>query len=180
MVLGVIDTGIDFQHKAFKDANGNYRLKRAYVYNGSRAQEYSSFSSSSPTTDDSSEDHGTHTSSTAGGSSVIINGSTTTVTTNHANATYGGMAPGADLYLAGINGLNDTYLANAFQKICDYADGQSKPVVVSNSWGSQWGPHDGTGKELTQRTRTLGHNNPNLNTLTLTLNPKSLNLNPNP
>lgn len=166
VVLGVIDTGIDFQHKAFKDANGNYRLKRAYVYNGSRAQEYSSFSSSSPTTDDSSEDHGTHTSSTAGGSSVIINGSTTTVTTNHANATYGGMAPGADLYLAGINGLNDTYLANAFQKICDYADGQSKPVVVSNSWGSQWGPHDGTGKELTQRTRTLGHNNPNLLTST--------------
>ncbi len=161
VVLGVIDTGIDFQHKAFKDANGNYRLKRAYVYNGSRAQEYSSFSSSSPTTDDSSEDHGTHTSSTAGGSSVIINGSTTTVTTNHANATYGGMAPGADLYLAGINGLNDTYLANAFQKICDYADGQSKPVVVSNSWGSQWGPHDGTGDFADIVNQYFGDNHPN-------------------
>ena len=145
VVLGVIDTGIDFQHIAFKDANGNSRIKRAYVYNGSKATEYTSITSSSPTTDDSAEDHGTHTSSTAGGSSVIVNGSTVTVTNDHANATYGGMAPGADLYLAGINGLSSTYLANAFQKICNYADSQGKPVVVSNSWGSQYGPHDGTG-----------------------------------
>ncbi len=145
VVLGVIDTGIDFQHKAFKDKNGNSRIKRAYVYNGSSATEYTEITSSSPTTDDNSEDHGTHTSSTAGGSSVIVSGSSVTVTDDHANASYGGMAPGADLYLAGINGLEDTYLANAFQKICDYADEQGKPVVVSNSWGSQWGPHDGTG-----------------------------------
>ena len=75
-----------------------------------------------------------------------VNGSTVTVTDDHANASYGGMAPGADLYLAGINNLSDTYMSNAIKKICDYADGQNKPVVVSNSWGSQWGPHDGTGE----------------------------------
>ena len=145
VVLGVIDTGIDFQHIAFKDKNGNSRIKRAYVYNGSSAQEYTSITSSSPTTDDKSEDHGTHTTTTAGGSSVIVNGSTVTVTDDHANATYGGMAPGADLYLAGIKGLSNTYLSNAVQKICNYADSQNKPCVVSNSWGSQLGPHDGTG-----------------------------------
>lgn len=150
VLLGVIDTGIDFQHKAFKDASGNFRIKRAYVYTGSgSAKEYgdgasNALSSSAPTTDDSSEDHGTHTSSIAGGSSVIINGSTTTVTTDHANASYGGMAPGADLYLAGCD-LSDTYLANSFQKIVNYADSKGVPVVVSNSWGSQVGPHDGTG-----------------------------------
>ena len=144
IVLGVIDTGIDFQHIAFKDKNGNSRIKRAYVYNGKSAQEYSKFTATSPTTDDRTADHGTHTSSTAGGSSVIVNGNTVTVTDDHANATYGGMAPGADLYLAGINGLKSTYLANAFQKICNYADEVGKPVVVSNSWGSQYGPHDGT------------------------------------
>ena len=144
VVLGVIDTGIDFQHIAFKDKNGNSRIKRAYVYNGTSAKEYSNFTASSPTSDDRTADHGTHTSSTAGGSSVIVNGNTVTVTDDHANATYGGMAPGADLYLAGINGLKSTYLANAFQKICNYADEVGKPVVLSNSWGSQYGPHDGT------------------------------------
>lgn len=161
VVLGVIDTGIDFQHIAFKDKNGNYRLKRAYVYNGSSGQEYTSFSSSSPTTDDSSEDHGTHTSSTAGGSSVIISGSNVTVTDDHANATYGGMAPGADLYLAGVNGLSDTYLSNAVKKIVQYADNNNQPVVVSNSWGSQLGPHDGTGDIADVYNSLFGDNHPN-------------------
>ncbi len=161
VVLGVIDTGIDFQHIAFKDKNGNSRIKRAYVYNGSSAKEYTSITSSAPTTDDSGEDHGTHTSSTAGGSSVIINGSNVTVTDNHASATYGGIAPGADLYLAGVKGLSSTYMANAFQKICNYADSQGKPVVVSNSWGSQYGPHDGTGDFASITSQYFGDNHPN-------------------
>ena len=161
VVLGVIDTGIDFQHVAFKDASGNSRIKRAYVYNGSKASEYTSITSSSPTTDDKSEDHGTHTSTTAGGSSVIVSGSNVTVTNDHANATYGGMAPGADLYLAGINGLSSTYMANAFQKICDYADAQGKPVVISNSWGSQYGPHDGTGDFADITAQYFGSSHPN-------------------
>ena len=161
VVLGVIDTGIDFQHIAFKDKNGNSRIKRAYVYNGSRAQEYSNFTATSPTSDDRTADHGTHTSSTAGGSSVIVNGNTVTVTDDHARATYGGMAPGADLYLAGINGLASTYLANAFQKICNYADEVGKPVVVSNSWGSQYGPHDGTDDFGTIVSSYFGSSHPN-------------------
>lgn len=169
VVLGVIDTGIDFNHIAFKDANGNSRIKTAYVYNGSSAKEYSGSSITSTLTDDNTEDHGTHTSSTAGGSSVIFSGSegsstwgsTVTVTTDHANATFGGMAPGADLYLAGINGLADTYIANAFQKICNYADGQGKPVVVSNSWGMSVGPRDGTGDIADVVNTYFGDSHPN-------------------
>lgn len=166
VLLGIIDTGIDFQHVAFKDKNGNSRIKRAYVYTGSgSAKEYGdgasySITSSAPTTDDSSEDHGTHTSSTAGGSSVIVSGSTVTVTDDHANATYGGMAPGADLFLAGCD-LSDTYLANSFQKICNYADSKGMPVVVSNSWGSQFGPHDGTGDFADIVASYFGDNHPN-------------------
>lgn len=161
VVLGVIDTGIDFQHIAFKDKSGNTRIKRAYVYDGSSEKEYTSITSSSPTTDDKEEDHGTHTSTTAGGSSVIVSGTNVTVTDDHAKATYGGMAPGADLYLAGVNGLSDTYLANAFKKICDYADSQNKPVVVSNSWGGQFGPHDGTGDIADVVNSYFSDSNPN-------------------
>ncbi len=161
VVLGVIDTGIDFNHIAFKDASGNSRIKQAYVYDGSSATTYTGSQITSTLTDDNSEDHGTHTCSTAGGSSVKVSGTTVTVTSDHANATYGGMAPGADLYLAGIYGLSDTYLANAFQKICDYADQEGKPVVVSNSWGSQWGPHDGTGEFADICAQYFSDSNPN-------------------
>ena len=52
VLLGVIDTGIDFNHIAFKDKNGNSRIKSAYVYNGSIEKEYSS---GFPSTDDKTE-----------------------------------------------------------------------------------------------------------------------------
>lgn len=161
VVLGIIDTGIDLQHIAFKDSNGNSRIKRAYVYNGSNAQEYTTITSTTPTTDDTTEDHGSHTSSAAGGSSVIINGSNVTVTDDHANATYGGMAPKADLYLGAINGLNSTYISEAFQKMVNYANSVNKPLVVSNSWGSHSGPHDGSSTWSTIVSQYFGDSNPN-------------------
>ncbi len=160
VLLGIIDTGIDFNHIAFKDKNGNSRIKRAYVYNGYGAEEYTSITSTT-LTDDNAEDHGTHTSTTAGGSSVRVNGTNVSVTDDHANATYGGMAPGSDLYLAGIYDLNDTYLSNAVKKIVQYADDNNMPVVVSNSWGSQWGPHDGTGDVADVYKDLFGDDHPN-------------------
>ena len=161
VILGIIDTGIDFNHIAFKDASGNSRIKQAYVYNGSTATTYTGSSITSSLTDDKTEDHGTHTSSTAGGSSVKVSGTTVTVTDDHANATYGGMAPGADLYLAGINGLSSTYLDNAVKNMCTYADQQGKPLVVSNSWGASMGPRDGTGDVADVYNSLFGDSHPN-------------------
>ena len=161
VVLGIIDTGIDFNHVAFKDASGNSRIKQAYVYNGSKATTYNGSQITSTLTDDVTEDHGTHTASTAGGSSVKVSGTTAAVTNDHANATYGGMAPGAELYLAGINSLNSTYLDNAVKNMCTYADSQGKPLVVSNSWGSQVGPHDGTGDVADVYNSLFGDSHPN-------------------
>ena len=149
VILGIIDTGIDFQHIAFKDKNGNSRIVRAYKLSGSNSTSLTTYSSASQisalTYDTNGEDHGTHTSTTAGGSSVMVNGSTVTVTDDHANATYGGMAPEADLVIAGLSSLYTTSIGTAIQNICNYADQVGKPCVISLSLGSQIGPHDGTG-----------------------------------
>ena len=142
VILGIIDDGIDYRHGAFKDANGNSRIKGAYCYDGSSVTADWTGSGTLPTTDDTNEDHGTHTSTIAGGSSVKVSGTTVTVTDDHGNASYGGMAPGADLFLAGTQ-LATTYCLNAFKKMCDYADAQGKPLVVSNSWGSTFYARDG-------------------------------------
>ncbi len=149
VILGIIDTGVDFTHIAFKDKSGNSRIKRAYKLSGSNSTSLTTYSSTTQinnlTYDTNTEDHGTHTSTTAGGSSVIVNGSTVTVTDDHANATYGGMAPEADLVIAGLSSLYTTSIGTAIQNICNYADEVGKPCVISLSLGSQTGPHDGTG-----------------------------------
>lgn len=162
VILGVIDTGIDFQHIAFKDKNGNSRIKGLYCCTTSDTPDYNwTGSGTLPTTDNSEGEHGSHTSSIAGGSSVIVNGTTVTVTDDHANATYGGMAPGADLYLAGINTLYQTRIANAFQEMFDYATEQGKPLVVSNSYGSTSGPHLGTASYASVIDQYFGDDYPN-------------------
>ncbi|MBP5629815.1 MAG: S8 family serine peptidase [Bacteroidaceae bacterium] len=169
VLLGIIDTGIDFSHIAFRDKDGNSRIKGAYCVknwdeeylfedNGTNTLDLAVF-----TTDNNTQDHGTHTASTAGGSSVIVDDSRVNVmvTDDHANATYGGMAPGASLYLAGLNNLWDTYTSNAIYHIVNYAENNNLPLVVSNSWGSQFGPHDGTGNIADVYNYLFGDDHPN-------------------
>ena len=144
VIVGVIDRGIDMDHIAFQDKDGNTRIKRAYVYNGSKTIHYYG-EGPLPQDNVTNTDHGTHTSSIAAGSSVLVDDTLVTVTDDHANATYGGMAPGAELYLCGLNGMTDTRVANAFKRICNYADSVGKPVVVSNSYGDYVYNRDGGG-----------------------------------
>ena len=170
VLLGITDSGIDFQHVAFKDADGGYRAVGAYQVKATQdsygeysytRNEYNQSTMANATTDDES-DHGTHTSSTAGGSSVVVSGSNVTVTDNHANATYGGMAPGSDLWLAGVGNLNNADLATSFKKIISYAEAHDNmPVVISNSWGSGWGPRDGTSDFADVVSEYFGDDHPN-------------------
>lgn len=159
VILGIIDDGIDFQHKAFTDKNGNTRIKGAYCYNGSSVTADWTGSGTLPTTDDTAEDHGTHTSSIAGGSSVKVSGTTITVTDDHSTATYGGMAPGADLFLGGTR-LSTTHILASFQRMSQYADQTGKPLVVSNSWGSSWGARDGYSDVSQVISQYFGDNHP--------------------
>lgn len=163
VLIGVIDVGIDFQHIAFRDKDGNSRIKRAYVFtdnsSSSVGTEYTSIDDL--TTDNDSQDHGTHTSSIAGGSNVVIDGDEVKVTDDASEATYGGMAPACDLYLAGLNTLLNTRIAEAFQKICNYADTQGEPVVVSNSWSNDTGSRSGQGEIAEIVNQYFGDDHPN-------------------
>jgi len=168
VVLGIVDDGIDFRHIAFKDKDGNSRIKRAYVYDGNdNGRLYTdSAEIAALTTDDASADHGTHTASTAGGSSVIVNKTdnthfTVTVTDDHANATYGGMAPGTELFLAGVKNLMQTNLIDAMFAMADYADSVGKPLVVSNSWGSSLGSRESAGYVSYYVSQKFGNRHPN-------------------
>ena len=151
VVVGVIDTGIDFQHAMFKDANGNSRIKQAYVIDESGFFEsYTSEMIPSLTTDYSGESHGTHTATTAAGSELTYNG-----------INYGGMAPGADLVLVGLGEeLYTTNIAMGIKYVFDYADSQDMPAVCSMSLGTMWGPHDGTG-EINEVFAEYAGDNPN-------------------
>ncbi|MBR6432562.1 MAG: S8 family serine peptidase, partial [Muribaculaceae bacterium] len=159
VILGVIDRGIDYEHIAFKDKNGKPRFKRAYVYNGQAINYYGT----GPLPNDgvTNTDHGSHTSAIAGGSSVMIDGMDITVTDNHAGATYGGMAPGAELFLCGINGMGAAQIANAFHRMCSYADSVGKPLVVSNSYGDYVYNRDGGGTQVEVISQLFGEDHPN-------------------
>ena len=151
VVVGVIDAGIDFQHAMFQDANGDTRIKRAFVFDESGSiVTYTSEDIPSLTTDYSGQSHGTHTASIAAGSYLTYNG-----------ITYGGMAPGADLVLVGCGEhLYTTYIAMGIKQVFDYADSQNMPAVCNLSLGSHFGPHDGTGV-LNEVFAELGGDNPN-------------------
>ncbi|MBR5030188.1 MAG: S8 family serine peptidase, partial [Muribaculaceae bacterium] len=147
VVLGIIDDGIQFNHRAFLDDNGNTRVKAVYMPNatsangGTRATidgvqlmgyQYTTASQiGNLTCDDSSESHGTHTSGCAAGSHV---------------GNYAGMAPEADLILAGCgSSLTETAIVSSAKYIGNYAKNVlGKPCVISISLGSDTGPHDGT------------------------------------
>ena len=151
VVLGIIDTGIQFSHAMFKDANGNSRIKKAYIYDESVGDlvEYSGSAISSLTYDTADETHGTHTSAIAGGSDYTATAYVYTTNTSYTtvqNAKFGGMAPNADLVLCGLGKeLTDANLSACIKNISDYADEVGKPCVISLSLGSHYGPHDGTG-----------------------------------
>lgn len=147
VVVGVIDSGIDFQHIAFKDESGNTRIKAAYLPGASTGgssvsyggRQYTGTQLNSLTYDTQSGSHGTHTSTTAGGSTVRIDD----------NHVYTGMAPKSDLVLVGCGDyLYNTYIVNGLTYIKNYADTHNQPCVVNLSLGSQNGPHDGTGQLL--------------------------------
>ena len=151
VIVGVIDRGIDFQHRAFKRSDDTTRTRIVRVYNtqvntGHPFMHTNAYGDEtkmpgsvfiddeiySLTTDDASGTHGTHTTSIAAGAHV---------------GNYGGMAPGADIVLCTpsvLDGsLSTVEIANCVRYISCYADSVGKPCVISVSVSTPNGQHDG-------------------------------------
>ena len=155
VVVGVIDSGFDFTHPAFRDADGNLRIKAFYSpFMPQEEEGYEPVVTLDGTqldgiaytipeeilaigADYGGESHGTHTATTAAGSTFDW---------------AGGMAPDADIVLCEYTNGNIPFVEDwgynviqGIQYIRDYANRAGKPYVVSISLNSHDGPHDGTG-----------------------------------
>ncbi|MBR0116550.1 MAG: S8 family serine peptidase [Prevotella sp.] len=161
VTLCIFDTGIDFQHPAFKDAEGNSRIKCVFMIGDEGGKPFTVedpeagtivFPGSvydtpeliaTLTTDTESEYHGTHTTSIAAGSVSPMG--------------FGGMAPEADIVYIGLSeDLDEEQLMEGLEDENDiielvlafataYAEQSGQPMVFSGSLNSQSGPHNGTG-----------------------------------
>ena len=154
VVLGVVDTGIDFNHRAFLDSNLKNRIARVYMPHDNTGKPLEGLPGSEYAGDDilnlkydAKETHGTHTTGIAGGS--IVNA-------------YRGMAPDAELVLCALgDALTEVNVVNGVQYIAQYAASVGKPCVINLSLGNHDGPHDGNGfmsrafDEIAQRYRNV-------------------------
>ncbi|MBR4378640.1 MAG: S8 family serine peptidase, partial [Prevotella sp.] len=141
VLLGIIDSGIDYNHAAFRNADGSTRIKLALVLS-METDNYDEYTSPEDieqlTSDKVSSSHGTHVAGIAGGS--IVEG-----------LDKQGMAPEADLMLCGLGDyLYDSYIISAITRMFDFAKEQGQPCVVNLSLGYSCFFHDGTSSEIVQ------------------------------
>ena len=156
----LFDNGMDFQHPAFKDAEGNTRIKCVYMIGDEGGNKFTvedpeagtiEFPGSvydtpeliaTLTTDTEYDYHGTHTTGIAAGSISPMG--------------FGGMAPEADIVFIGISEDAEEELEEQFDDVDDvielalafataYAQKSGRPLVFNGSINSHNGPHDGTG-----------------------------------
>ena len=148
VTICLVDEGFDFQHPAFKDADGNTRLRCVYLLGNDNGHkfiveddeagtiEYPGSVFDTPeliatlTTDSDMSSHGTHTAGIAAGTRSPLG--------------FGGMAPNADIVLVSTE-TEENVNEIAFQFVAHYAQQIAAPVVLSASMNSHNGPHNGTG-----------------------------------
>lgn len=149
VIFGTVDSGIDFQHAAFKDMDGKSRIKLVYLPNATRKQTgaienypvsiagidgtldgyvYDANGLASLTTGTASEVHGTHTVSIAAGNP-------------YGSELYYGMAPEADLILVDSSELRDADIIEGIALIFSEAQKSGQPAVINLSIGSNLGIH---------------------------------------
>jgi len=150
VIVGVIDTGIDFYHPMFLEQNGRTRILAIwdqtdegdhpadydYGFEYSEAQINQDFLSASPLSIVKQKDiegHGTHVAGSMAGRDFSIS----------PDDTLSGGAKEANLVIVKTT-LENAHVADAAAYIFKKAEALGKPAVVNISLGNQYGPHDGT------------------------------------
>lgn len=133
VLVGLVDTGIDFNHAAFRNPDGSTRVRLAMKIASGELKEYTAPEDiAALTSDRTNESHGTHVAGIAAGS--LIEG-----------LNRQGVAPEADLMLCGLgNYLYESEILTAITRMFDYAKEQGMPCVVNASMGKVSNFHDGT------------------------------------
>lgn len=152
VIFGIVDGGIDFQHAAFKDMNGNSRILKAYLPDAKSklpgAQEnypvtigdysttlkgyvYDSNNLSGLTTGDKSDFHGTHVANIGAGSP-------------YGNIRFYGMAPEASLIFVDAAEISEATVIDGVALIFSEAEKLGMPAVVNLSLAKDIGPHTKT------------------------------------
>nr|BAL55481.1 peptidase S8/S53 [uncultured Acetothermia bacterium] len=158
VIVGIIDTGIDFCHKDFRTGSGSelqsrilfiwdqtvstgsgnpppgYTYGREWTKSQIEAALPSCPAASSISQVD-SDGHGTHVAGSSAGDGSTLVGNT-----------YRGMAPEADIIAVKcFPGCTDSHIIDGANYIFGKASSLGKPAVINLSLGGHWDPHDGTG-----------------------------------
>ncbi len=146
VIIGDVDSGVDFDHGDFKDAAGRTRFLRIWDQNGAGsapplgypygAEWDSTEINAGQCTETDNVGHGTHVMGIAGGDGSQTGGVIPAYT-------YAGVAPKADLVMVKTN-FSTTGVVDGVRYVFDVATALGKNAVVNLSLGSQYGPHDGT------------------------------------
>lgn len=129
VVVGIVDQGFQYNHPAFRAADGNTRIKGIW----NLAKNYAPTTVIPTLGHDGMTDangHGTHVAGIAAGGRIP------------GNQLYG-MAPEAEIVMIPTT-LADDQIINGTKYVKDFAEEAGKPWVVNMSFGSDIGPHDGS------------------------------------
>jgi len=168
ILIGLIDTGIDFTHQDFRHADGTTRIRVLWdQFDQSFAKSRGAIGSQPPVRNASNVPMGTVYTAAQINAALLGDGTVNSVdlvghgthvagcaaSNGLAPGGYAGVAPQADLIVVRVGGeskedldLNGDVIA-ALQWIGDQADTLGEPVVVNMSFGQHLGPHDGTSPE---------------------------------
>ncbi len=136
VLIGVIDTGFDFMHPAFRDAEGNSRIVHVWDQSGRNGNTPSMgygvvFDTPelirSAAHDVSRDTHGTHVAAIAASSADV----------------YKGMAPESDIVVVATD-KSESGIIDALAYLLDYAEKEKKPIAINLSMGTVIGFKDGT------------------------------------